>query len=68
MYTPEDIASMSAAELQDGLMLFFGGDFSQDVLQKAAELLKSGALTWPQVEAVIGERPGSGLDMLVKNA
>ncbi|MBE2199712.1 MAG: hypothetical protein IAE79_13945 [Anaerolinea sp.] len=68
MYTEEDIASMSTADLQDGLMLFFGGDFEEDVLQKAAELLKQGVLSWAQVENVIGEGPGSGLDTLVSSA
>lgn len=68
MYTEEDIAAMSAADIQEGLMLFFGGDFGEDILQKAAELLKKGALSWTQVEGVIGEGPGSGLDVLVNNA
>ncbi|MCA9976375.1 MAG: hypothetical protein R3E31_29385 [Chloroflexota bacterium] len=67
MYTEEDIASMSTDDLHDGLMLFFG-DFEEDVLQKAANLLKNGVLSWAQVEGVIGEGPGSGLDVLVNSA
>lgn len=64
MYTDEDLAAMSATEVQEGLELLFG-DFDTAVLQKAAVLIKSGQLPWAEVEEVIGLEPGAGLDVLV---
>lgn len=64
MYSQEDIQAMSVAEIRDSLDLFFG-DFGPDLLQKTAELLKQGVLTWEQVETVVGLGPGEGLDALI---
>ncbi len=64
MYTDEDLAAMSVTEVQEGLELLFG-DFDTAVLQKAASLIKSGQLSWAEVEEVIGVEPGAGLDVLV---
>jgi hypothetical protein len=67
MYTQEDIASMSATDLQEGLELFFA-DCDAALLQQTAVLIKSGKLTWEQVEEVIGVEPDAGLAALVASA